>query len=66
MDILKSWVIQAGHPVVTVKRTDSNTLTLSQEIFLIDSNDEPGDFENAEAERFKYDKSFIRCVRSDC
>ena len=58
-DILASWVLQAGYPLITLRRTDSNTITVSQEIFLIDSNDEPGDFENPEAEKFKYVKHFL-------
>ena len=40
-DIMESWILQTGYPLVTVERTVENQLVISQKIFLIDPNDIP-------------------------
>nr|XP_006820980.1 PREDICTED: aminopeptidase N-like [Saccoglossus kowalevskii] len=40
-DIMDTWVLQMGFPVVTLTRTATNLVTAEQEHFLLDPNDEP-------------------------
>lgn len=52
-NIIESWIVQMGYPLITVEKTGSNEITVSQEIFLIDPDDSPAPFENIEAYRYK-------------
>ncbi|XP_077988211.1 aminopeptidase N-like [Glandiceps talaboti] len=42
-DIMDTWTLQMGFPVVTLTRTATNLITATQEHFLLDPNDEPQD-----------------------
>lgn len=53
-DILDSWVLQRNYPVVNLKRTGPDTITVSQKIFFIDANDESNGFEGPSAEKFNH------------
>jgi aminopeptidase N len=55
IEFFNSWVLQRGYPVVTLRRTDSNTITASQDIFFIDANDKPSELEHEEAEKFMHE-----------
>ena len=52
-DIFESWVMQMGFPLLTVKKTGANEITVSQQLFLIDPSDEPAEHENEEAKKYK-------------
>jgi hypothetical protein len=38
---MKMWMKQMGHPVVTIKRIDERTISLTQNHFLLDPNSKP-------------------------
>ena len=38
---MKTWTKQMGHPVVTIKRIDSQTISLTQNHFLLDPSTPP-------------------------
>ena len=40
-EIMKTWMKQMGHPVVTIKRINESTISLSQEQFLLDPTAKP-------------------------
>ena len=39
--IMSTWMKQMGHPVVTIKRIDSKTISLTQNHFLLDPKSKP-------------------------
>ena len=45
--------MQMGFPLLTVKKTGANEITVSQQLFLIDPSDEPAEHENEEAKKYK-------------
>jgi len=53
-NIIESWIVQMGFPLLTVEKTGTNEITVSQEIFLIDPADSPAPFENEEANQYNY------------
>ena len=40
-DIMRTWTKQMGHPVVTIRRVDSQTIVLTQNHFLLDPSSPP-------------------------
>jgi aminopeptidase N len=40
-EIMNTWIKQMGHPVVTIKRIDDRTISLSQNHFLLDTSSTP-------------------------
>jgi len=47
MEILESWTLQMGYPLVSVTRKDSSSLSVSQSYFLISTDDQPN-YEDSE------------------
>ena len=40
-NIMNTWTRQMGHPVVTIKKLDVNTISLTQNHFLLDPTSQP-------------------------